>query len=111
MSTTDVGKMAEQAVADDLIRQGYTILGRNWRTKYCEVDIIASRDEVVWFVEVKYRTTALFGDGLEYIGPSKINHLQRAASLWVTQHGYNGEYTLGAVAVGGDNLIGELIEL
>ena len=111
MSTVDVGNAAEQAVAEDLVRQGYDILARNWKTKICEVDIIARRDDVVWFIEVKYRRTEKFGDGLQYIGPAKLQHLQRAASLWACQHRYDGEYTLGAVAVSGDNIVSDLIEV
>lgn len=111
VSTIDVGNAAEQAVAEELARQGFKILARNWKTKYCEVDIVASKDDVLWFVEVKYRATTKFGDGLEYIGPSKIQHMQWAAALWVTQHDYDGEYTLGAVSVTGNGEISEVIEL
>lgn len=111
VSTTDIGNAAEQAVAEELVRQGYEILGRNWKTKWCEVDIIARKDKVVWFIEVKYRSSTKFGDGLEYIGPQKLRHLQIAADLWVNQHSYSGEYTLGAVSMSGSGGISELIEL
>lgn len=111
MSTIDVGNAAETAVALELARQGFTILARNWRTKWCEVDIIARKDGVVWFIEVKYRSTESFGDGLEYIGRAKLTHLYRAASLWVTRNNFDGEYTLGAVAVTGGQEIGELLEI
>lgn len=111
MSTIDIGSAAETAAAEELARQGFEILQRNWRTKWCEVDIIARRDDVVWFVEVKYRSTESFGDGLEYIGHKKLLHLQRAASLWVTSHRYSGEYTLGALAVTGNQAVGELLEI
>jgi Holliday junction resolvase-like predicted endonuclease len=72
VSTTDVGQAAEQAVAEGLVRQGFEIIDRNWKTKWCEVDIIAQKDRVVWFIEVKYRATTKFGDGLEYIGQQKL---------------------------------------
>ncbi|HSH18158.1 MAG TPA: YraN family protein [Candidatus Saccharimonadales bacterium] len=111
VSTTDVGNVAEQAVAEELARQGFTVLQRNWRTKYCEVDIIARKDDVIWFIEVKYRQNEKFGDGLAYIGPGKLMHMQRAASLWTAQRRYHGEYTLGAVAVTGNYRIGELVEI
>lgn len=111
MSTTDVGNMAEQAVAEELIRQGFTLLDRNWKTKWCEVDIIARKSDVLWFIEVKYRATTKFGDGLDYIGNQKLRHLRIAADLWVSAHHYAGEYTIGAVAVTGDNAVGELVEV
>jgi uncharacterized protein (TIGR00252 family) len=110
-STVSVGNAAESAVAADLVQQGYSLIDRNWRTKWCEVDIIAKKAGVVWFVEVKYRATTKFGDGLDYIGPQKFRHMQRAAELWTTIHGYQGEYTLSAVAVTGENVVGKLVEL
>lgn len=111
MSTTDIGQVAEQQVAEQLIRQGFSILERNWKTKWCEVDIIASNHEVVWFIEVKYRSSNKFGDGLEYIGPQKLRHLQLAATLWSGMYDYDGEITLGAVAVSKEDGVGELVEL
>jgi uncharacterized protein (TIGR00252 family) len=111
VSTTDTGSRAEAAVAEELVRQGYEILARNWKTKWCEVDIVARKHDVVWFVEVKYRANEKFGDGLEYIGRDKLRHLQVAAELWVGQHCHIGEYTLGAVAVTADNEMGELVEI
>lgn len=110
-STTDIGQAAEQAAAEELTRLGFEIVDRNWKTKWCEVDIIARKNDVVWFVEVKYRATTKFGDGLEYIGYQKLNHLQRAANLWTSKHHYYGEITLGAVSVTGENMVGELIEI
>lgn len=111
MSTTDTGQAAEQAVAEELTRQGFEILQRNWKTKWCEVDIIARKNDTVWFIEVKYRQSVAFGDGLEYIGRQKLRHLQLAAELWAGLHDYYGELTLGAVSVTGDNLIGALVEI
>jgi uncharacterized protein (TIGR00252 family) len=111
VSTTETGNRAEQAVAEELARQGYEILDRNWKTKWCEVDIIARKDKVVWFIEVKYRATTKFGDGLEYIGRKKLNHMQIAAEIWVGKCNYHGEYALGAVAVSPADGIGELIAI
>lgn len=111
VSTIDVGNAAESAASDELVRQGFRILERNWKTKWCEVDIIAQKAGAVWFIEVKYRRTEKFGNGLEYIGPQKMMHLERAAALWTSRNDYQGEYTLGAVPVTGDNVVGALVEI
>ena len=55
MRTTQLGQVAEGAVADELQTQGYRIVDRNWKTKVCEIDIVASKDKVIYFVEVKFR--------------------------------------------------------
>ena len=67
MNTTNIGNQAEVAVCEYLQAQGYKIMARNWKTKYCEIDIVAAQKKVIWFVEVKYRQTDSHGSGLEYI--------------------------------------------
>lgn len=103
MSTTNTGRNAELAVAEHLQAQGYRILEQNWRTRWCEIDVIAQKDDVVWFVEVKYRRTSRQGDGLEYITPKKLQQMQFAAELWVSSHDWRGDYELAAAAVAGDD--------
>jgi uncharacterized protein (TIGR00252 family) len=112
MSTTDTGKRAEAAVATFLKGQGYTIVEQNWRTRWCEIDIVARKGEVVYFVEVKYRKSDSQGDGLEYITSQKLNQMTFAAELWVSNHRWEGEYALAAAAVNGENYnVTDLIEL
>ena len=99
MKTTSIGQAAETAVAEELKDQAYKILGRNWKTKVCEIDIIAQKDKVIYFVEVKYRGASAQGEGLEDIGPQKLRRMHFAASVWVQAHGYNGDYRLLAASV------------
>ena len=53
MNTKITGNKGEQTACEYLVQKGYAILGRNWRTKTGEVDIIALKDEFIVFVEVK----------------------------------------------------------
>lgn len=41
------------------------------RTRYCEIDIVSMKDDVLWFTEVKYRKNDDFGSGLEVITTKK----------------------------------------
>lgn len=102
MSTTERGRLAEAAVADELARRGYDIIARNWRTRWCEVDIIARHDDVVHFVEVKYRANPAYGYGFDYIGRDKQGRLIRAAAAWCGLHGYAGAYQIDIVSAGVD---------
>lgn len=101
MSTTDTGRRAEQAVADYLKKQGYKVLQQNWRTRWCEIDIVAQKGGAVYFVEVKFRKTDLQGDGLDYITPKKLQQMAFAAELWVSNNNWPGEYNLAAASVSG----------
>ncbi len=56
----DTGNKGENLAAQYLSERSYTILERNWRFKYWEVDIIASKKNKLHFVEVKTRTSHRF---------------------------------------------------
>jgi Holliday junction resolvase-like predicted endonuclease len=47
MKTTLIGNEAEEQVAETLSSDGYKILAQNWRTRVCEIDIVASKDKIV----------------------------------------------------------------
>lgn len=99
MKTTFIGKRAESRVADFLKNKGFKILAQNWRTKVCEIDVIAQKDKVAYFVEVKYRSSEKQGDGLEYITPKKLKQLHFAAQIWAQQNNWDGDYRILAAAV------------
>lgn len=85
-SSKYVGNVAEAKVADYLIAQGFTVIERNWRTKYCEIDIIAEKENTRYFVEVKYRSSAEQGGGVAAITPKKLQQMQFAAELYNKNH-------------------------
>ena len=67
MNKRQIGKTGEQIAADYLVRNGFTILEKNFRSgRFGEIDIIAEEDSYLCFVEVKMRTSDLFG------APSKL---------------------------------------
>ena len=55
MASVDAGRRAEKAAATYLEMRGYQIIERNWRRPRCEIDIVAKKGDVIYFVEVKYR--------------------------------------------------------
>lgn len=99
--STELGRRAEQVAAEFLARRGHQVLARNWRTRWCEIDIITSQNSVVYFVEVKYRRTTAFGGGLDYITPKKLAQLHFAAEFWLAKGNQAAEYRLAAVEVTG----------
>ena len=56
MTNQEIGKIGEDSAANLLIERGYKILERNYRAGHLEVDIIAFKDGIVAFVEVKTRS-------------------------------------------------------
>jgi putative endonuclease len=62
-----LGILGEDLACAELLRRGYSILARRYRTRFGEIDIISERDNVVVFVEVKARRTGRFGTAAESI--------------------------------------------
>ncbi len=103
MTSVASGRRAEAAAAAFLEHKGCRILARNWRTRMCEIDLVAERGGVVYFCEVKYRSHSRQGSGLDYITPKKLRQMHFAAESWVHAHGFAGQYQLAAVEVSGPN--------
>lgn len=114
MSNYTSGQKAEIIASEYLITLGFTIVHKNWKTSWCEIDIVASKENVLYFVEVKYRATNSFGSGFEYITHKKQRQMARAAEGYVQQTKWRGDYSLSAIEVSGEdftvtNFIAELI--
>lgn len=98
---TQVGSMAESRASVFLRSKGYQIVGRNWKTKYCEIDLIAYRNRAIYFVEVKYRSRLNAGDGFDAITTKKLQHMVRAAEIWVRSKQWRGKYSLAVASATG----------
>src|SRR3990167_8989333 len=103
MAKLTTGSRAEAAVAEHLKKDGFNILNRNWKTKVCELDIVARKKDVIYYVEVKYRQADDQGGGLEHITPHKLNQLKFAARICNQDHNYDGDYRIIGAEVSGSN--------
>lgn len=74
-----------------LLARGWRVLQRRYRSGHRDIDLIAERDGLVAFVEVKARTGHRFGDPVEAVNWRKRNELTRSALTWIDRHGKPGE--------------------
>jgi putative endonuclease len=81
-----LGKWGENLAVEYLVNEGYSIVDRNVRTPYGEIDIIASRSNQLIFVEVKTRATTNFGMPEESVTPKKQKHLIDAIEFYIQEH-------------------------
>ncbi|MEI6086595.1 MAG: YraN family protein [Bacteroidota bacterium] len=82
------GDHGEQIASDYLLEKGYQILDRNWRHHHLEVDIIASKEDLLHIIEVKTRHSLRFGRPEESITRDKMTFLKNAAEAYQFQHPY-----------------------
>lgn len=87
----EVGRKGEDIATKYLEDNGFGILDRNWNLhKGCEIDIVAHRDGVVHFVEVKTRSHDTFATPESAINRDKVKHLYKAAKAYTFQHQLQG---------------------
>ncbi len=78
------GRAAEAAAARYLVREGWSLLGRNVRIGRGELDLIARRGGVLAFVEVKARHSLAFGSPEDAVDGRKRRKVARLAELWLS---------------------------
>lgn len=97
-TTKAIGDEAEDVVAKYLVRRGHTVLDRNWRTKFCEIDIVSKKGDIIYFIEVKHRKNDKAGNGMAYITAVKLKQMQFGAKLYAHIN-HLGDINLRLVAV------------
>ena len=79
------GNTGEIMAVEYFMQKGYAILHKNWRHYRWEVDIIAEKDNILHFIEVKTRRTRQFGFPEDNVDKKKIRNLINAAEEFVYQ--------------------------
>lgn len=80
-----VGSHGEDFAAGILEDSGFRILDRNYRSRTGEIDIIAVKDGVLHFVEVKTRTGDSFGYPSDAVTESKRSSIRRTADCYLSE--------------------------
>ena len=78
-----IGHIGEEKAVDLLQKKGYKILETNWRMGHLEVDIIASYNNEIIFVEVKTRTSSIGRTPEDAVDENKKRHLTAAANAYL----------------------------
>ena len=82
-NTTKIGNLAEEKVAEYLRREGHEIIWRNFKTKFCEIDIVSLYKDKIYFTEVKYRRSDFHGGGLAAVTREKRKQMEFAATSFL----------------------------
>lgn len=90
----NTGEYGEDYTYDQMKKDGYTILDRNYSTKQGEVDIIAVKDNVISFVEVKTRDVNSIARPIEFVSKSKQLKIIKTAVEYYTKNNYKGKYNM-----------------
>ena len=103
------GKEFENLAAKYLSSKGYKVIKRNYRTKLGEIDIIALKDDILVFVEVR-SLTGNFMEPLETITYRKRDNMLKTASLYLMETGWQGAVRFDFIGIKGKDRKVEHIE-
>ncbi|UII22367.1 YraN family protein [Fulvivirga ligni] len=93
------GREGEDAAVAFLLNAGYNILERNYRYKRAEVDIIAEKDDILVFVEVKTKSYTTFGFPEESVNHTKVAKVSEAAEYYTYANNWHKDIRFDIIAV------------
>ncbi len=109
-SNQSLGRWGESLAASYLENLGYSLLERNVRTPYGELDLVTRQGLVTVFIEVKTRTSAKYGLPEASITQKKRNHLLASALAYLQEHpDLDGDWRVDVVSIERTNTLHEPI--
>lgn len=105
MTTTQVqGAAAEDLAARFLAERGLRVVGRNFRVRGGEIDLICRDGTTVVFVEVRLRRRSDYGGAAASITAAKQAKIVMAARHWLVRHGADCSCRFDCVLMDGNNI-------
>jgi putative endonuclease len=94
-----LGEQGEELAAKWLTSKGFEVLHRNWRYSHYEIDIVAKKQKMLHFIEVKARNHSHVGFPEDGVRKKKFRNLKRAADQYLYLHPGNKwiEYNILAI--------------
>ncbi len=102
-----LGNIGEMKSCEYLESVGYLIIEKNFRCAFGEIDIIAKREDIICFVEVKTRASSSYGEPQESVNPQKIARIRNTASYYLELKNLNSfdvSFDVISIKVSGKNL-------
>jgi len=95
----DIGKQGEQLAKEFLETNNYVILETNYRYKKAEIDIIATKENILAIIEVKTRTSTHFGEPESFVNNKKIKLILEATNAYIMEKDLDLEVSLDIISV------------
>lgn len=98
------GRLAEDRALDYLLKQGLQLVTRNYACRMGEIDLIMRHNQLLVFVEVRWRSRSKFGGAAASVGPVKQQRLWRAAEHYLLSYARLPVCRFDLIAIDGDSL-------
>lgn len=100
MNKRKVGRIIEVLAVRYLLQKGYKIIHQNWTCRWGELDIVAEKDNLVIFVEVRYRQFLNNMLTEEIVSFYKKKSLQRTINIYLSKNLVDKAWRLDFLFVG-----------
>lgn len=97
-----LGNKGEMLASRYLLDKGYAVLHYNWRSGHKEIDLIAKERDTLVFVEVKSRTSELYGNAEDAVNDRKMRLLISAAESYITRFKIDLKFRFDVITVIGN---------
>lgn len=98
-SHLEIGKQGEKLAEVYLAERGYRILHRNWRYGRFELDLVATKNELLRVVEVKFRTGSQFGQPEDAVTKKKVKSLLQAVEQFLFLYPQYNDFRLDVLSI------------
>ena len=105
MYNREKGYFYEERAMEIFKEKGYEILEKNYYTKVGEIDFISMKDEMLVFVEVKYRKNSNYGFAEESVTQAKLKRIINASLNYISEVNWNEGCRYDLVAINGEEII------
>jgi len=100
MTNKTTGKYGEELACQFLTKNGFKVLEKNFRySKMAEIDIVALKNDIIHFVEVKTRTQTFFGNPLEAITKAKLESIYKCALYYIQNNKKYTNFQIDAIGI------------
>ncbi len=100
----ELGRKGEEIAVNYFKKNNFTILDINWRVEHLEIDIIAMKNEIIHFIEVKTRKKNSLVPARESLSYKKQKNLERLVELWYMKNPHvNNSAQLDFIAISMDS--------
>ena len=95
----ELGIEGEQLAKDYLKKKGWFILEMNYRYRRSEIDLIASKNDLLIFVEVKARSNTAFGLPEQFVDDKKVENILKAADHYIMEKDWKGNIRFDIISI------------
>ena len=98
-NNTEKGNAGEEIAVAHLLKHGYQILAKNWRSRHLELDVIAFINNMLIIVEVKLRSGNAVGNPEEFVSLKKQKNIVKAAEAYIIENNIDNETRFDIISI------------